>query len=294
MPSMDADQASGLRRLFGGKRLQVISFAAAAEGVGKTHVVANLAAALARQGLSVFVLDENSGQDNVAGLFGQPVGHDLLEVIQGRTTIENVLVEIVPGAVVCPAARAVKTLGRLDGQQQEFLLSNLAALAHPPDIILVDTTGDHATGFSPFGLASPETVVVLSGNSHAITGAYSMIKRVAHEHGRRDFRVLINKVRRKAEAEQIFDNLSRVAVQRGVASLRFAGALPADEAIAHAAWMHRPVMEAFPESGSAEAFRVMAGEVRQWAAEDDPAGLEQFMRHLLHLTHRILPNAIVR
>jgi flagellar biosynthesis protein FlhG len=294
MPSLGTDQASGLRRLFGGKRLQVISFAAAGEGVGKTHVVANLAAALARQGLSVFVLDENSGQDNVAGLFGRPVGHDLLEVIQGRATIENVLVELSPGAVVCPAACAVKALGRLDARQQEFLLAALAALASPPDVILVDTASDHPSGLSPFGLASPETVVVLSGNSHAITGAYSMIKRVAQGHGRRHFRVLINKVRKKAEGQQIFDNLSRVAGQRGVADLRFAGMLPADEAIAHAAWMHRPVVEAFPASESAAAFTAMASEIRLWSAEDEPAGLEQFMRHLLHLTHRILPNAMVR
>lgn len=292
MPSLMVDQASGLRRLFTGKRLQVVCFVAAAEGVGKTHVVINLAAALSRQGLSVFVLDENSGRDNVAGVSGQSVGHDLLEVIQGRSSIEDVLLEVSPGVIVCPAARAVKTLGRLDSQQQEFLLSSLAGLTKPPDVIFVDTAADHPTGFSPFGLASPETVVVLSGDSHAITGAYSLIKRVALEYGRRHFRVLINKVRNDAEANQIFGNISRVASQRGVASLRMAGSLPADEAVAHASWLHRPVMDAFPASASAEAFRLMASELQQWVADDDPVGIEQFMRQLIHLTQRILPGAV--
>ena len=289
MSEIGFDQASGLRRLFAGRRLQVISFAAAGEGVGKTHVVANLAAALARQNLSVLVLDENSGQDNVAGLFGRHNGRDLLEIIQGRASMADILVNVGDGVVICPAARAVKTLGRLDVAQQEFLLSSLAALETPPDIILVDTASDHLTGFSPFGLASPETVIVLSGNSHAITGAYSLIKRVAHEYGRRQFRVLINKVGNDAEAGQIFSNLSKVAAQRGVATLTLAGYLPDDGAVAHAAWLHQSVVDAFPAASSAQAFWSLALELRRWAAGDDPAGIEQFMRHLLHLTQHIIP-----
>ena len=47
-------------------------------------------------------------------------------------------------------------------------------------VILVDASLSHPQGFSPFGLVSQETVVVLSGSSASITEAYALIKKVSH------------------------------------------------------------------------------------------------------------------
>ena len=233
MSSLPSDQASGLRKLFGGRPLRVISFVAASEGVGKTHVVANLAVAMAERGRKVLVLDENSGQDNVAGLLGGHQGNDLLDAIWGRQAIESVLSQPIPGVWICPAAKAFRQIGGFGAAEQKFLLETLGGLPTPPDTILIDAAHDHPLGFSPVGLVAQETVVVLSGQTHAITGAYALIKAVASAFGRRNFSVLVNKVRTAAEAEKIFGNLSRVAVQRGVAEIEFAGVLPQDEAVAH-------------------------------------------------------------
>lgn len=49
----------------------------------------------------------------------------------------------------------------------------------------LDASMSHPTGFSPFGLASRETVVVLSGSSASITEAYSLIKKVSQLYSRR-------------------------------------------------------------------------------------------------------------
>jgi flagellar biosynthesis protein FlhG len=286
------DQASGLRRLFAGGRLRVASFVSAGEGVGKTHVVANLAYALAQRGRTVLVLDENAGQDNVAGLFGRDEGYDLLDVIQGRRTIDQVLAQIGGNLHVCPAARALRQVGGFGEEQQRFLVDALEALPSPPDTILIDTAHDHPLGFSPVGLVAPETIVVLSGSSHAITGAYALIKRVAHAYGRRRFGVLVNKARVFDEAAQVFDNLSRVASQRRVADLALTGILPLDDAVAHAAWLHQPVQHAFPESPSAAAFRQLAGDMERWGGPDEPTGVGQFMRQLVHLTQKIKPQSL--
>ena len=292
MPESVIDQASGLRRLFSGKPLRVVSFVAAGDGVGKTHVVANLAVALAKRGRSVLVLDENAGQDNVAGLFGVPVGHDLLDVIQGRRSMEQVLIEIGGNLHVCPAARALREVNGFGEEQQRFLVEALETLPTPPDTILIDAAHDHPFGFSPVGLVAPDTVVVLSGNSHAITGAYALIKAVAKAYGRRRFGVLVNKTRDPAEARKIYDNLSRVSGQRGVADLALAGILPLDDAVAHAAWLHQPVLAAFPESSSAVAFRQLAADLECWATDGEASGAGQFMRQLLHFAQRIKPDSI--
>lgn len=289
MPDFRGDQASGLRRLFGGRRLRVVSFAAAGEGVGKTHAVGNLAVALARQGQSVLLLDENSGRDNLAGFFGAPGGHDLLDVLRGRCALDQVLLEVADNLVVCPAALAFRNLDGLAPREQEDLLAALGRLPTRPDVVLIDAAHDHPFGISPLGLVASETVVVLSGSSHAITGAYALIKRVAESCGRRHFRVLVNKVRQSADAEQIYANLSRVATQRAVASIGLAGYLPFDDAVAHAAWLHQPLLSAFPDSASADALREIASALCQWDGAEHPAGVEQFIRQLVHLNQQLRP-----
>lgn len=283
------DQAAGLRRMFGGRRLRVVTFAAAASGVGKTLLVANAAAAIAAQGRTVLVLDEQAGPDDVCAAFGARAAHDLLDAVQGRRTLDEVLVQADAGVRVLPAARAVSTLGHLTASQQESLLASVATLGMPPDVILVDAAHDHPLGFSPFALASPETVIVLSGSGASITSAYSLIKQVSQRYGRRHFRVLINKTRTAEEAELVYANLAQVASQRAVASLAFAGAVPADDNVRAASRLLRPVVAAFPDSPGAVAIRNLAADLQYWPQQEDHEGLEDFMRQLLHLTRRIAP-----
>lgn len=292
MPDFRGDQAAGLRRLLGGERQRIVTFAAASEGVGKTHVVANLAAALVQQGKSVLVVDENAAQDNVAGWFGTTSGHDLLDVLQGRRSLVSTLIEPEPGLHVLPAARAAKAFGQLGATQRDAFLSALSRPNLKPDVILIDAAHDHPHGFSPFGLASPETVVVLSATAAAITSAYALIKRVSASFGRRHFRVLVNKVRDAAEAERVYGNLARVSTQRAVATLGFAGYVPADESLSYAARSMRSVVGVLPDSQAALAFRALAADLLYWPTEDRPAGLEQFMQQLLNFSQRIVPGAI--
>lgn len=292
MPDFRGDQAAGLRRLLSGDRQRIVTFAAASDGVGKTHVVANLASALVQQGKSVLVVDENAGQDNVAGWFGVSSGHDLLDVLQGRRSLISTLVEPESGLRILPAARAVNAFSKLGGGERDAFLAALSGPGVKPDVILIDAAHDHPLGFSPFGLASPETVVVLSATPAAITAGYSLVKRVSAAFGRRHFRVLVNKVRDASEAERVYGNLARVSVQRAVASLGFAGYVPADDSLGYAARSMRPVVAMLPDSPAALAFRALAADLLYWPTEDRPAGLEQFMQQLLHFSQRIIPGAV--
>jgi flagellar biosynthesis protein FlhG len=171
-------------------------------------------------------------------------------------------------------------------------MAALAATRAVPDVILVDAAHDHPLGCSPFALASPDTVVVLSASGPAITAAYALIKRVSQSYGRRHFRVLVNKVRSAEEAQRVYSNLAKVAAQRGIATLGFAGYVPLDDAMSHSSRCLRPVVTAYPDAMSSLAFRGLAADMLYWPADEEPWGLEQFMRQLIHLSQRITPNVI--
>lgn len=292
MAEYHGDQASGLRRIFGQEALRVITFAAGGEGVGKTTAVANVAAAMARQGKEVLVLDENA-VDNVASVYGTRARHDLHHVINRDRRLSEVLIHVAPGVRVLPAAHTVKKLGKLGRSQQETLIEALGAMEHPADVILVNTSTDHPLGFSPLGLATQETVVVASASGAAITEAYALIKKVSLGYSRRHFRILLNRVRNVADAEAIYGNLAQLARQRGVAVLDYAGHIPLDEALRHSAKLCQPVVAAYPESNAAAALRAIASTMLHWPpAESEAAGLEQFVQQLLHLSQRIDPVTI--
>ena len=87
-----ADQAAGLRHLFGGeplRRLRVLSVTGGSVGSGKSAIVADLArhaAPCAR----VLVLDQTANE--VARHAGVTVRHDLFDVVSGRLALDAVAV----------------------------------------------------------------------------------------------------------------------------------------------------------------------------------------------------------
>ena len=293
MADFRVDQAAGLRRLFGGGQLQVVTFVAGCEGVGRSVAVANIGAALARLGKEVMIIDEHSSRDDIASAFGLSARFDLINVLQKELPLPQVLLQPMPGLRVLPAARAAAKLGRLSLSQQQNFLDAMSGLERPVDVILVDASMAHPHGFSPFGLASQEAVVVLSGNSASITEAYSLIKKVSHAFARKHFRILVNKVRSYPDARSIFENIAQVTAQRGIAKLEYAGAILLDESLRQAAQLCRPVLVQAPNSDVASAFRDIAADLLYWQrGESEAGGVEQFVQQLLHLSQRITPNVL--
>lgn len=294
MADFRVDQAAGLRRLLGGgQQLQVITFVAGCEGVGRSVAVANLGVALARLGKEVLIIDEHPPGDDVASSFGLVGRYDLLNVVQREIQFSQVLLQPMNGLRLLPAARAAKKLGRLSLTQQQAFLDAMSGLDRPIDVILVDASMAHPNGFSPFGLVSQETVVVLSGSSASITEAYSLIKKVSHAFSRKHFRILVNKVRSLPDARSIYENIAQVAAQRGIARLDYAGAIPLDDALRHSTQLCRAVLLQAPDSAAAAAFRDIASDMLYWQRSDSEAGgVQHFVQQLLHLSQRTTPNVL--
>lgn len=293
MADFRVDQAAGLRRLLGGSQLQVITFVAGCEGVGRSLAVANIGVALARLGKEVLIIDEHASRDDISSFFGLTARYDLLNVVQRELRLSQVVLQPLNGLRILPAAKAAKKLGGLSLPQQQTLLDAMSGLERPVDVILVDASMAHPHGFSPFGLASQEAVVVLSGNSASITEAYSLIKKVSQAFSRRHFRILVNKVRSLPDARAIYENIAQVAARRSVAQLDYAGAIPLDEALRQATQLCRSVLIQTPDSPAAQAFRELASDLLYWQRSDgEVGGVEHFMQQLLHLSQRITPNVL--
>jgi flagellar biosynthesis protein FlhG len=293
MAELRGDQAAGLRRLLCRPQLQVVAFAAGSAGVGKSVAVANLAASLATRGREILVVDENT-EGTIAAFFGAFAVHDLQQVIHREKRLSEVLLAVAPGIRILPAARVVAQLGRLSDGEQGVLLTCLAEIVPPPDVVLVDASPDHPLGFSPLGLAAHDTVIVVSPDVPAITEAYALIKKVSLGYARKHFRILVNKARSSREAQAIHDNMARVCGSRRLAQLDYAGQVPVDEPLRQASRLCQPVAALYPDSPAARAYQTLADELLNWPAGDGDGGggLEDFVQQLLHLSQQINSTAI--
>lgn len=291
MANYRGDQAAGLRRLFSQRNPRIVTFASGSGGVGKSVLVANLAAAIARTGKEVLVLDENQ-RNNVASCFGVVSRNDLQQVIQREKALAEVILEVAPGVRVLPAAKAMKKLGKLSLDQQQSFLESLSGIDQPADVILVDASLDHPLGFSPVGLAAHETVIVISATGTSITDAYALIKKVSLGYSHRNFRIMVNQAKSSDEAKAIFSNIARVAHGKKIARLEYAGAVPLDGKLRQAAQLRRPVVGVSPDAPSSNALREIANAMLGWPLSPEIGGLEQFAQQLLHLSQYIDPVAI--
>ncbi|MDO8988253.1 MAG: AAA family ATPase [Sideroxyarcus sp.] len=251
------DQAAGLRRLLSRSTSRVVTVVGARDGLGSTSIVVNLAAVLAGAGKDVLVLDENLSHDNVANTLALKSRYDLLNVVRGDKTLQDVMLRGTQGVRVLPVARAMQSLPTLDVAQRECLLESLSAASKDMDVVLVDAARDgHSVCASLSG--DEPLLLVLNATASGITESYALLKQMAMHNGRQAFDIVVNKVGSEREALAIFDNMSLVARVHLQVRLEYLGYIPVDEKLKRATQLCRPVIEAFPAAPSSYAMREVA------------------------------------
>lgn len=218
------DQADGLRRLFGGQAPQVVAFASGREACGRTSLVVQTAAALAATGHGAVIVDENPAPDNAVAAFGLTARHDLFNVVRGDRSLSQVVLPAAPLVRIVPAARAARELDRLGAAARQRLAIGLDTLGQGAGFVLIDCANRRGSGLSPLAASARHVAVVVAAQGAAITQAYALIKKIAHEQGRGSFQIVITRARSPEEARAIYGNMRRVAFEHLGVHLDYLGA----------------------------------------------------------------------
>lgn len=286
------DQAAGLRRMMRGRGLQIVSFFAGCSGIGRSSAIANIGTALARQGKEVLIIDENAANEDIAATFGLCAQQNLLHVIEHQQALDRVLLSPLPGLRLLPASEAIKKLGQLNARQEDAFIKAMASLAPPVDVILINSGICQPSGISPLGLAAAEHIAVVSpANSHSITEAYSLIKKASQSFSRKEFKILVTKVRNTQEATGVYTNIASVARAQGIAHLEYAGHIPLDHSLREASRLRLSVFNCAPNSPAALSLKQIANDLQQGRMDFPPIeSIGHFAQQLIHLSQRITPH----
>jgi flagellar biosynthesis protein FlhG len=237
-------------------------------GVGKTFLSANLAAALARQGERVLVLDADLGLANldvVLNLFPKITLHD---VFTGKNTLDQAILPAPGGFHVLLAGSGMVEYSRLTPEVREQLVQVVQQVVPRFDRILLDT----GAGISDVVLytvsLADEVLVVATPEPTSLTDAYATIKVLATTQGRRDIRLVVNQVSHAGEGRVIRGQLQQV-VDRFVSptldvpvKLEFVGEIPIDPAVREAVQRRQLLMECLPGTAAAQAVVAAATRLR--------------------------------
>lgn len=281
-PESIGQQAAGLRLGPAPAPVQVIAVTGGKGGIGKTSTSVNLAVALAQEGRKVMLLDGDLGLANVDVMLGlQPV-FTLADVLAGRCTLDETLIEGPSGVLVVPAASGQRHMAELSRAQHAGLVTAFSELRRPLDTLIVDTAAGIADSVITLTQAAQEALLVVTNDPQSLTDAYALIKILSRDHGMRRIQVLSNMTQTAAEAKELFDNLLRVAERFLDVTLINVGTIPADEWLRRAVRRQRAVVEAYPSAPSAQAYRALARKVAGWRLPEGSRGnLEFFIERLV-------------
>jgi flagellar biosynthesis protein FlhG len=262
--------------------VQTIAITGGKGGVGKTTVAINLGTALAQLGREVLLLDADLGLANVDVLLGIRARYNLEHVISGDCDLRDVIIEAPSGLKLVPASSGSVSMAMLDRAQHAGVINAFSELFEPIDVLLIDTAAGLSETVLTFTEAAQRVVVVVCDEPASLTDAYGLIKVLSRRQPGCRIDVVANMVDSPAHGRALFEKLARVTDRFLGLVPAYYGSVPHDEFLRRAIQKQTAVVESYPGSASARAFKKLAREAGLWGASVGAKGcLEFFVERML-------------
>lgn len=204
------DQADSLRRLANGeiflennRKARIITITSGKGGVGKSNIVVNLAINLVKKGKQVLIFDADIGMGNDDVLMGIYPRHNVLDLINGRFAIEDVIIEGPEGVKLLPGGSGLNNIEDLQQNQRDLFLRKIEML-EGFDYIFIDTGAGISRSVLAFIACSDEVILITTPEPTSLTDGYSLLKAVNHFKIKSKASIIVNKALDKSEGEKTF------------------------------------------------------------------------------------------
>lgn len=265
------------------KPVRVYAVTSGKGGVGKTNVSVNLGISLVESGHSVALLDADMGLANVDILLGLQPKYNLSHVLTGERTLEEIIVTAPGGLKVVPASSGIQKMTELSSMEQAAIIRAFSEISADIDVLIVDTAAGISSSVVDFARACQEVIVVVCDEPASLTDAYAFIKLLNRDYGIYRFRVIPNMVENSVHGQDLFTKLCKVTDRYLDVTLTLLGSIPQDQYLRKAVQKQSSVVQAFPGSPSAQAFRNLARKTESWSQADCAGGqLEFFIERMVY------------
>jgi flagellar biosynthesis protein FlhG len=227
-------------------------------GVGKTNVVINLAASLARFGHRVGIIDADFGLGNIDVLLGLTPAFHVGHVLTGEKNITDIAIQGPLGVKIIPAGSGIRELTALNAVQWRRFHKIIQTVSAELDFLLIDTAAGISDNVVDLLQLAERVLVVTSYDPAAIVDAYAMIKILTTAARKKDIGIVVNATKDADEAGVVFRQLDIAATKFLDRSLRFDGYIVSDPGIREAVLGQRPIVDHLPQAPASRCFRILA------------------------------------
>ncbi len=251
------------------------AFVSGKGGVGKSNLALNLAIALGCRGRRVVLFDADMGMANLDVLCGLTPTGTLEDVVRGRTTLREILVQGPGGFQLVPGASGVASMANIDGLGRRRLLKQLSMLDTVADHLLIDMGAGISSSVMSFAAAADRVVIVTTPEPTSMTDAYGAMKALVSRSRQMRLDLVVNMAHSDEEGVDVHTRISRVARKFLGVELGLAAVIPHDMLVSQAVRVRRPVLLESPHAPVTRAIDRLARHLEGLPVERfDGAGAE--------------------
>jgi len=252
--SFKNDQAAGLRRIMAAPKPRVVSIISAS-ATDQSRMMINLAASIRAQSNDVLIV--HASKTTREASYEVDKTSTLYEIAKTSASLTTAIKNTKQEFAVAKLLPKNQISTPLNGNAGQVLNQLFDELVLQYEIVLVDATLNNDDLLPLKTLNDSDILIQLTREPESIKDAYTLIKRICSQLGRRSFGIIVDDAN-DAQAEVVFKNIAQVAKRFMQIELEFFGAIPADVHLGKAAKLGRPVIDAFPLTPASNAFKQIA------------------------------------
>lgn len=230
-------------------------------GVGKSTLSLNLGIALAAEGKRVLLIDADLGLANIDILLGISPERNLQDLLSGRASAFDVIVEGPEGLSILPSASGIGESEAWREKDGRRLGEELGRLERAFDLILIDTGAGISNKVTDFVLSADRAIIVATPEPTSIADAYSMIKVVTGEREDLPVGLVVNRAKTPREAHELHEKFEEIVGRFLDIPIDRIGHVVEDREVEQATRNQHPVVLSSPQSEAARCIKKLGAEL---------------------------------
>ncbi len=242
------DQAEKLRMLMNlkKKQMKIVTVTSGKGGVGKSSLALNMGIALNRRGHRALIIDTDFGFSNIDVMLGVRAKYDLMDVIQSRKNIREIIEVGLEGVQFISGGSGIYELTKLESPQLMRIMENVMSLESVSDTIIFDTGAGINDNTLRLIHASHETILVTTPEPTAVVDAYALLKIVDSQGYQPNVNLVLNRVENVREATSVMDGLIRIVEKNTEIPMKKLGMISQDAYMLSAVKEQVPILISHP------------------------------------------------